>query len=296
MKRRAVNDAHVKPDENAAVLKGADEPTEASDARVEEASRAYLSSWNHLVSTTNWEKGRIIHEWRRSLQSVAARPADYSDEAWSRRVGNVTPQHVGRLRRVYQRFHKTYPQYKGLYWSHFQAALEWDDAEMWLEGAVQNDWSVAAMRHSRWEAMGAPADQKPRDEDVVLAELDEDVSRANDSRAQVVAENNVLVQDVDGADDGAPSDAASGEPRAQASPQAEMPAADRSDDDLALAVEPVRPFEDLPPLPADLHEAVEMMKLAIVNHKLAGWRDIRCDDVLAVLGALKQLALAPSEG
>jgi len=280
---------HNAPQDSPATLT---QTTDPRDEQVEEASQKYLSSWNHLVSTTNWEKGHIIHQWRQSLRAVDAAPSDYSDEAWSRRVGNVTPQHVGRLRRVWKRFHKTYEQYAGLYWSHFQAALDWEDAEMWLEGAAQSGWSVSAMRHQRWEALGAPADQKPRDEDIVLAELDEDVPRAGDLAAEVAAEDRVLVQEID---DDASREADSRERETDTPRSADATAQDQSCDEPASAPEPIRPFEDLPTLPADLHEAVEAMKLAIVNHKLAGWQDIRRDDVLAVLSALKQLALAPSE-
>src|SRR5262245_1921842 len=107
------------------------------DAALERASPPYIGRWNHLVSTTNWEKGRIIAQWRDALLAEGAPAAHSSDEAWSRLVGGVTGQHAGRLRRVYQRFGQVYEGYEGLYWSHFQAAVEWDDAEMWLEGAVQ---------------------------------------------------------------------------------------------------------------------------------------------------------------
>ena len=110
----------------------------------EEAGREFLGQWNRLVSTTNWEKGRIIANWRQALVAAAAQPQEYSDEAWSRQVGNVSGQHVGRLRRVYERFGAVRNDYSGLYWSHYQAALDWDDAEMWLEGAVQNRWSNAS--------------------------------------------------------------------------------------------------------------------------------------------------------
>jgi hypothetical protein len=58
---------------------------------------------------------------------------------------------------------------------------------------------------------------------------------------------------------------------------------------------PVRPFEALPPLPADLNEAFELMKLAILAHKVSGWREIARSDVLSVLESLRQLALAPAE-
>jgi hypothetical protein len=58
--------------------------------------------------------------------------------------------------------------------------------------------------------------------------------------------------------------------------------------------EPVRPFEDLPALPSDLNEAFEAFKLAILAHKIDGWRDVSCEDVLATLDALRQLAVAPA--
>ena len=71
---------------------------------VDETSAPFLGQWNRLVSTTNWEKGRIIHEWRQALVAAAAPASEHADEAWSLRVGSVTGQHVGRLRRVYERF------------------------------------------------------------------------------------------------------------------------------------------------------------------------------------------------
>src|SRR6478735_7734535 len=101
------------------------------------ASQPFVGQWNRLVSTTNWDKGRIINDWRQALVAQDAAVTEYSDEAWGRLVGGVTGQHVGRLRRVSQRFGASQHQYAGLFWSHFQAALDWNDAEMWLEGAVQ---------------------------------------------------------------------------------------------------------------------------------------------------------------
>jgi len=137
-----------------------EEPT-ADGPAVEKASQRYAGRWNRLVSSTNWEKGRIIVAWRKVLLAAGAAAGSYTDEAWSRRVGGVTAQHVGRLRRVYERFGEVRKQYARLYWSHFQAAVDWPDAEMWLEGAVQNRWSVSRMRHQRWEALGAPPELMP---------------------------------------------------------------------------------------------------------------------------------------
>ena len=56
---------------------------------------------------------------------------------------------------------------------------------------------------------------------------------------------------------------------------------------------PVRPFADLPDLPADLTDAFEQFKVAILAHKLNDWQGVACNDVLAALDALKKLALAP---
>ena len=41
---------------------------------VETTSREYLGRWNHLVSTTNWEKGHIICQWREALVAAGAAP------------------------------------------------------------------------------------------------------------------------------------------------------------------------------------------------------------------------------
>lgn len=198
-------------------------------------------------------------------------------------MGNVTPQHVGRLRRVYRRFGSIHEQYPGLFWSHFQAAMDWPDAEMWLEGAVQSGWTVGQMRNRRWQAIGAPPQMKPRDEDVITGELDEDVDPAADGvMPEVISGSLDVVQDAEAE--------AHDESRA---PRREADEADCLADEATP--EPRRPFADLAPLPPDLNEAFEALKLAILHHKLSGWQEISCPDVLAVLEALKELALAPAD-
>jgi hypothetical protein len=117
------------------------------------ASQAYVGRWNKLVSTTNWEKGQIITEWRAKLLQQNSELEERTDEAWSRLVGDVSPQHVGRLRRVYGRFGASHSDFDGLYWSHFLAALDWDDAEMWLEGALREKWSIKQMIGRRFETI-----------------------------------------------------------------------------------------------------------------------------------------------
>ena len=48
------------------------------------------------------------------------------------------------------------------------------------------------------------------------------------------------------------------------------------------------------PATRDLAEAFEAFKLAVLRHKADHWRQISCEDLLASLDALKELALAPS--
>jgi len=264
---------------------------------VDEASQPFVGRWNQLVSTTNWEKGRIIAEWREALVTAGAAVAEYADDAWTSRVGGVTPQHVGRLRRVFQRFHASYAQYAGLYWSHFQAAVEWSDAEMWLEGAVQSDWSVSAMRRTRWETMGSVETLRPLDEQIVATEPEEDFVAADDE-SEVNDSTRRQVSDAasgpthEGPDFGDEPDSTD-RPSLAADESYGGDMSDTSDEMPQVAT--VRPFANLASLPDDLAESFDALKLAILHHKTEGWTKVSCEDVLAALDALKSLAVAPSD-
>ena len=263
-----------------------------AETELDAASQPFVGQWNQLVSTTNWEKGRIIFDWREALIEAEAPAVEYSDEAWSRRVGNVTGQHVGRLRRVYQRFGSTNEQYDGLFWSHFQAALDWEDAEMWLEGATQNEWSVSQMRNTRWETLGAIEADRPADKDIVVSELDEDVEPSIDREEN---SSNARGNDVQSSPRHEGPDFGDEDTSAVAgTAAADSGASIYADDDARETIEFVRPFENLGELPDDLAEAFDAFKLAILRHKQESWEQISRDDVLASLDALKELALAPS--
>lgn len=246
-------------------------------------SQAYVGRWNHLISTTNWEKGQIISQWRSDLESQAITSAEFSDEVWSRRVGNVSPQHVGRLRRVYARYGNVWQDYQGLYWSHFLSAVDWEDAELWLEGAVQNGWSVSQMRFARWEALGAPADQKPGEADIITTELDEDLM--TDREGQTAPSRTTTVRDLAGP-----------EPVFGPDFGDEVEVTETKGGPVTSRLEEtprIRPFEELATLPADVSGAFDSFKLAILHHKGEGWQEVARDDLISTLEALKELALAP---
>ena len=145
------------------------------------------------------------------------------------------------------------------------------------------------MRNQRWETLGAPAEMKPRDEDIVNAELDEDAATTElqpPRTPEIIGAEMGTVHPIDeDADEEALTD------QSRSGMPASSDAADAAAD--AAAGEPTRPFENLPSLPPDLSEAFESFKLAILGHKITGWLDVSCRDVIAALEALKQLALAP---
>lgn len=251
-----------------------------------DASKPYVGRWNRLISQTNWEKGRIIFEWRTALEEAGAPASAYSDEAWARQVGGVTPQHVGRLRRVFYRFGEVQSEFPGLYWSHFQVALDWEDAEMWLEGAVQNGWSVAQMRKQRAETLGLVEDVLAPVETAV--ELDEDFAEPRDVPT---TSDHAPASSAKSGTSTSPSAISAEESRA-ASPEAvENESGDSRSEDIPGAS--VRPFADLPTLPDDLQDALEAFKLAILRHKSSEWEDVSPSDVLSALQALEALVTAP---
>jgi len=252
---------------------------------VEQTSAPFVGRWSQLISQTNWEKGRIIYQWREALADSGASPAAFADDEWAQRVGGVTPQHVGRLRRVYHRFGETQSKFEGLFWSHFQIAIDWEDAEMWLEGSVQNGWSVAQMRKTRAETLELD-DIEEMEPVSVTVDIDEDfvsgspnlndgINTADVPAAASVVDDTVRRGSVNELDDD------------------ELPfEADEAAEESETPVS-IRPFESVGELPADLEEALSAFKLAVLRHKASDWSEVRPDQVLAALGALQTLVTSP---
>ena len=263
-------------------------PETLPSAETTEHSVPFIGQWNQLISTTNWDKGQIIQDWRQSLEKSDAPASQYSDEAWSQLVGGVTPQHVGRLRRTHERFGHVCKEYEGLFWSHFYAAIDWDDAEMWLEGAVQSKWSVSKMRQQRWETMGKLPGEEPSATDIVSSEASEETQSLALSDGTEKPRNNdrdyIEGPVHEGPDFGDEGQSGSGSSAATA----ELDAADAIE-----PVDPIKHFEAFDDLPDDVSEAASAFKVAIINHKAAEWEEISREDMVGMLDALKALATAP---
>jgi len=272
------------------------------DAELMQATSApFVGAWQALVSQTNWEKGKIILDWRKALVAADAPVNEYSDEAWATLVErSVTGQHVGRLRRVYQQFGAVQNDYANLSWTHFQIAMDWSDAEMWLEGAVQEKWSVSSMCENRWEANGAAASDKPQESDIIYAELDEDTvapfQPATEQSSSTYAPGDSTIrgsydqasnaQGFEGPDFGdatyqrssgvvpTASDSLDGAPRVV------------TDEESAGVVQP---FKDLADLPDDLQGPLDNLKVAILQHKANHWESVNEETVVGHLNGLIQM-------
>jgi len=259
---------------------------------IDQLSEPIVGKWNILVSQTNWEKGALIQHWRTELMAAGMPNTAYSDEAWARRVGNVTSQHVGKLRRTAERFGAKNKEFPGLYWSHFSTALDWDDAELWLEGAVQNDWSVAQMRTQRWETLGASDEQKPQEGDIIVAEIDEDVyyqqsvppSRIEGRSAEIGAADTMEGLDV--------SSSAPEPLKKKEQSKKDRGKVSESTGQVLRTGEILMSLQGISDFPADLAESLELLKVAILNHKLAGWKSLSAEQVCRSLEALKMLTIA----
>jgi hypothetical protein len=217
---------------------------------------------------------------------------EYSDEAWSRFVGDVTPQHVGRLRRTYARFGRVYRDYSGLYWSHFYAALDWEDAEMWLEGAIQSKWSVSDMRKTRWQTTQGTRGEPPAGNEADLAEIADGLGLLH-LNSDVRANSRETI-------DGPIYSAESTGAAATGAPQLDVPFDTESSppagpprSNPAALDDPYAAWEDLP---EDLARVVEEFKIVALRYKLEGWQEISQDRMRQILEGLIYLIQANSDG
>ena len=152
---------------------------------------------------------------------------------------------------------------------------------MWLEGAVQNGWSIVQMQGARARTLGALEEPQAAEP---TAELDEDATSPDPDRPPESISGSIAdVFDAEPADAAPTTDGGSHDdaPFDSAESYADEP--------------PVRPFENLPTLPADVRDAFETFKLVIIHHRLSHWQEISRDDMFAVLDSLHHLAEMPTE-
>jgi hypothetical protein len=106
---------------------------------VKETEEELISKAQSAVSQSNWIVGECAHKWTERY----ARGRGDADFA---ALLGLSSDQVFQRRRVWQTFADVFQNYPALKWSHFYAALTWDDAPECLQWADENQATVAEMK------------------------------------------------------------------------------------------------------------------------------------------------------
>ncbi len=106
---------------------------------VKESEEELISKAQSAVSQSNWVVGECADKW---TQRYARGRGDGDFAA----LLGLTADQIFQRRRVWQTFADVYENYPALKWSHFYAALTWDDAPECLQWADENQATVAEMK------------------------------------------------------------------------------------------------------------------------------------------------------
>ncbi len=106
------------------------------------------------VSRCNWVVGRCAAEWTRRY-SRGRTDADFAQ------LVGLSADQVYQRRRVWETFGDVVESYASLKWSHFYAAVAWDDAPECLQWAEDNESTVSEMRAWRRASRGEDASETP---------------------------------------------------------------------------------------------------------------------------------------
>lgn len=123
---------------------------ETEDQLIQRAQRA--------LSRCNWEIGECAAAWTKRFARGR------TDADFGAAVG-LSGDQVYQRRRVWETFHDVHERYEELKWSHFYAALNWDDSAECLQWAQDMSATVAEMkawrRAQHGEDLSSPAEESP---------------------------------------------------------------------------------------------------------------------------------------
>lgn len=120
----------------------------------EESEAALIARAQVAVSNCNWEVGECAALWTKRF----ARGRTDSDFA---ALVSLSADQVYQRRRVWEAFADVYQNYASLKWSHFYAALNWDDAADCLQWAQDVQAGVAEMKAWRRAQRGEDLESSP---------------------------------------------------------------------------------------------------------------------------------------
>jgi len=127
-------------------------------AEVKETEDQLIQRAQHALSRCNWEIGECAATWTKRF-SRGRTDADFGA------LIGLSGDQVYQRRRVWETFNDVHERYNELKWSHFYAALNWDDAAECLQWAQDMSATVAEMkawrRAQHGEDLSTPSDDLP---------------------------------------------------------------------------------------------------------------------------------------
>ncbi|GIX03318.1 MAG: hypothetical protein KatS3mg113_0324 [Planctomycetaceae bacterium] len=131
--------------------------TEISLEREAETETSLIERAQRAISHCAWEVGACAALWTQRYARGR------TDADFGLLIG-LSADQVYQRRRVWETFSDVYQQYPHLKWSHFYAALNWDDAAECLQWAEEQQATVAEMRAWRRMQRGEDLSQPAEDE------------------------------------------------------------------------------------------------------------------------------------
>lgn len=125
--------------------------------RPDETESALISRALSALSRCNWEVGECAAQWTKRF-ARGRTDADFAS------LVGLSPDQVYQRRRVWETFGDVCESYANLKWSHFYAALNWDDAAECLQWAQDVQAGVAEMRAWRRAQHGEDLSEASTDE------------------------------------------------------------------------------------------------------------------------------------
>lgn len=126
----------------------------------EESEASLIARAQTAVSRCNWEVGECAAIWTKRF-SRGRTDADFAA------LVSLSADQVYQRRRVWETFADVYQNYPSLKWSHFYAAINWDDSAECLQWAEDVQAGVAEMkawrRVQRGEELDSPSPEESLD-------------------------------------------------------------------------------------------------------------------------------------
>ena len=135
---------------------------EHAQASAQETEQDLIDRAQHALNECNWVIGECAAQWTKRYAKGR------TDADFGAKIG-LSGDQVYQRRRVWETFSDIHDEYAQLKWSHFYAALNWDEAAECLQWADEMQATVAEMKAWRRAQRGEDLAEQA-DEDVPFAE------------------------------------------------------------------------------------------------------------------------------